>query len=464
MIKVFNCFLPLFLSILTGNVLANSNPDLLINDLSKQQNTAKPSLSPIIEKVTPSVVTVMVEGSKKVESRDNFQFFFENPFGFNPFGNDNRQSNEKKFKALGSGVIIDSQNGYIVTNNHVVDGAKKITIETNDGRQYEAKKIGSDPQTDFALLQVKGEKLVALSFADSDDLKVGDFAIAIGNPFGLGQTVTYGIISALGRSVDESHQQFENYIQTDAAINQGNSGGSLVDLNGQLIGINTAIIAPGGGNVGIGFAIPSNMIKSLSEQIIKYGEVRRGFLGITGGELTHDLAEKFGSSRNTGAFVSQVMEKSAAEKAGIKPGDIIVSIDGKEINSFNELRAKIATKGAGKSVKLGMIRDGKEISLDVVLKELESQRISSSNQEINTMFDGVKLSNATGNVKGAEVVEIDPKSKAARYGFEKGDIIVGVNREKVESVTDLNKVLSNSKGSEAFNIVRGNINMYIILR
>ena len=466
--------LPLMFSLATlcGAFIANftyaSDAEPLLNSLYDNAQGSVPSLAPIIDKVTPSVVTINVEGSTVVENNfpNNFDFFFGgDPFGFNPFSQGgNSKKAEKQFRALGSGVIIDAGKGYIVTNNHVVRDAKKINITTKDGRVFEAKKIGADPQSDFALLQIEAKNLVAVKFADSDRLRVGDFAIAIGNPFGLGQTVTYGIISALGRSVDGNADQFENYIQTDAAINQGNSGGSLVDLHGNLIGINTAIIAPNGGNVGIGFAIPSNMIKSLTEQIIKYGEVRRGFLGIMGGELTHDLAEKFGSKYNHGAFVNQVMKDSAAEKAGIKPGDIIISLDGKEIKSFNELRAKIATLGAGKTVKLGIVRNGEEHQLDVTLKESEPQKVVTDNKEINSMFEGAKLADSTGKIKGVEVVDLDPKSKVARLGIEKGDIIVGVNRQSVETVADLNKILSKSKGAQAIKILRGNMNLYIILR
>ncbi len=423
-----------------------------------------PSLAPIIEKVLPAVVTINVEGSKEVSGGgpESFPFFFGDPFGFNPF--DGGHSARRPFKALGSGVIVDAKEGYIVTNNHVVDDAKKITITTHDGRQFDAKKIGADPQSDVALLKIEGDHLTAVPYADSDELRVGDYAIAVGNPFGLGHTVTYGIISALGRSVDGGGNQFENYIQTDAAINQGNSGGSLIDLKGNLIGINTAIIAPSGGNVGIGFAIPSNMVKSITEQLIKFGEVRRGFLGIMGGELTPDLAEKFGASQNKGAFVNQVMEGSAADEAGLKAGDIIVSLNGHKIASFSELRARIATVGSGSTVTLGIIRDGKEISKKVTLKTADKRTVETSSKEVNAMFEGVQLANATGKVQGAEIVSIDKKSNAARYGLQKGDVIVGVNREKVESVEDLNRILSKSKGTQALNVIRGNMNMFIIIR
>lgn len=458
-------------SLFSSQVIAG-DAEPLIGAVASNTNTSTPSLAPIIEKVIPSVVTINVEGSKEVNNGigRGFPFFFGDPFGMNPFdmspfGNEGRQTMEQPFKALGSGVIVDAKNGYIVTNNHVVADAKKIKVTTNDGREFEAKKIGCDPQSDVALLQIKAENITAVSFADSDNLRIGDFAIAIGNPFGLGHTVTYGIISALGRSVDGGASgQFENYIQTDAPINQGNSGGSLIDLNGNLIGINTAIIAPNGGNVGIGFAIPSNMVKNISEQLIKYGEVRRGFLGIMGGELTPDLAEKFGSSQVKGAFISQVMKDSAAEEAGIKAGDIVVAINGKRISSFNELRAKIATYGAGAKVSIGLVRDGKEETVEVVLKKAENKNVESQNKEVNDLFKGVKLATSTGNVKGVEIVDIERNSKAAQYGLEKGDVIVGVNREKVETVDDLNKILSKSKGSQAINIIRGNMTMYIIIR
>lgn len=455
----------------TSSLAEAADAQPLINSLSSANQSSVPSLAPIIDKVIPSVVTINVEGSKEINrgSSRGFPFLFGDPFGMNPFetpfGGNRGNSFEQPFKALGSGVIVDAKNGYIVTNNHVVADAKQIKITTNDGREFEAKKVGADPQSDVALLQIKADNITAVNFADSDELRIGDFAIAIGNPFGLGHTVTYGIVSALGRSVDgASSGQFENYIQTDAAINQGNSGGSLIDLNGNLIGINTAIIAPNGGNVGIGFAIPSNMVKNITEQLIKYGEVRRGFLGIMGGELTPDLAEKFGSKQVKGAFISQVMKDSAADEAGIKAGDIVVAINGKKISSFNELRTKIATVGAGSKISLGIIRDGKEQTVDVVLKQAESKKLETKNQEINDLFKGVKLSTASGDVKGVEIIDIDRNSQAARYGMEKGDIIVGVNREKVETLDDLNKILSKSKGSQAINIVRGNMTLYIILR
>ncbi len=296
-------------------------------------NQEMPSLAPVLEQVTPAVVNISVSGKKITRQRlpEQFKFFF----GPNM---PDEQVSEQPFQALGSGVIVDAKKGYVITNAHVVHEADEIKVNLKDGREYAAKKIGEDKQSDIALLQIKAEDLVQIKFADSDELRVGDYALAIGNPFGLGQTVTSGIVSALGRSC-LNIENLEIFIQTDAAINSGNSGGALLNLRGELIGINTAILGPNGGNIGIGFAIPSNMVRDLTEQIVKYGEVRRGQLGITGTELTSDIAKTFGYNKKDGAFVNQVMPDSAADKAGIKAGDIIVSIDGKPVRSFGVPRS-----------------------------------------------------------------------------------------------------------------------------
>ncbi len=302
-----------------------------------------PSLAPMLEKITPAVVSIAVEGTQvsKRHIPEQFRFFFGPDFP-------SEQVQEQPFRGLGSGVIVDAKKGYIVTNHHVINNAEKILVQLHDGREYTAELIGSDELSDIALLKLEEAKnLTEIKLADSDNLRVGDFSVAIGNPFGLGQTVTSGIISALGRS-GLNLDNFENFIQTDAAINSGNSGGALVNLNGDLIGINTAILGPNGGNVGIGFAIPSNMVRNLSEQILEFGHVKRGILGVQGGELTPELAEAFGYETNHGAFVSQVVPDSAADKAGIQAGDILISINGKKIQTFGELRAKVATLGAGK--------------------------------------------------------------------------------------------------------------------
>lgn len=272
-----------------------------------------PSLAPMLKKVTPAVVSIAVEGTQVSRQHipEQFRFFFGPDFP-------TEQLEKRPFKGLGSGVIINADKGYVVTNYHVIKGADSIKVQLKDGREFDATLVGSDKMSDIALLKLKDAKnLTQIKIADSDNLQVGDFSVAIGNPFGLGQTVTSGIISALGRS-GLNLENFENFIQTDAAINSGNSGGALVNLKGELIGINTAILGPNGGNIGIGFSIPSNMMKNLTDQILKYGEVKRGMLGVKGGEVNSDLAEALNLDSSQGAFVSEVMPKTAAAKAGLK--------------------------------------------------------------------------------------------------------------------------------------------------
>ncbi|WP_087016648.1 Do family serine endopeptidase [Thaumasiovibrio subtropicus] len=413
-----------------------------------------PSLAPMLEQVTPAVVSIAVEGKQVSRQRlpESFRFFFGDEFP-------EEQVRERPFRGLGSGVIIDAKEGYIVTNHHVINGADKIRIQLFDGREYDADLIGSDAMSDIALLKLNEfENLTEIKVSNSDSLRVGDFAVAIGNPFGLGQTVTSGIISALGRS-GLNLENFENFIQTDAAINSGNSGGALVNLNGELIGINTAILGPNGGNVGIGFAIPSNMASNLVDQILEFGEVRRGMLGVQGGELTSELAEAFGYETNHGAFVSQVVPGSAADDAGIEAGDIIISVNGKKIRSFSELRAKIATLGAGKEVKLGILRDGENLTVTATLKESSQNRLSAEN--LHSALQGAELVNTDGGVKVDSVREGSP---AARAGLMTDDVIIGVNRKRISNLGELRKILERSSGAIALNVQRDNTNLYLMLR
>ncbi|GIU19265.1 MULTISPECIES: DegQ family serine endoprotease [unclassified Shewanella] len=414
-----------------------------------------PSLAPMLQKTTPAVVAVAVSGThvSKQKVPDAFRYFF----GPNA---PREQVQERPFKGLGSGVIIDADEGYIVTNNHVIEGADEILIGLHDGREVEAKLIGADAESDIALLQIKAKNLTALKRADSDKLQVGDFAVAIGNPFGLGQTVTSGIVSAMGRS-GLGIEMLENFIQTDAAINSGNSGGALVNLNGELIGINTAIVAPGGGNVGIGFAIPANMANNLVQQIIEHGEVRRGVLGVMGQDLTSELAKGFGIETQHGGFINEVMPDSAAAKAGIKVGDIIVSVNGRSIKSFQELRAKVATMGAGSKVEFGLIRDGDEETVTAVLGE-STQAAEAAAGAVHPMLQGAKLETASSS--GVEITDVAQGSPAAASGLIKGDIIVGVNRTKVKSLKALKSALEDQKGSVALKIKRDNTSLYLILR
>ena len=431
-----------------GN-LAYADATPLIGALS-QNEEGVPSLAPLIEKAVPAVVNISVNGKKSLNQNaldipDEFKFFFP------------EIQKERKFSALGSGVIINAEKGLVITNYHVVDGADDIKVTLHDGRVLKASVKGQDEQTDFALLELESPKnLTQLKFADSDNLKVGDFAIAIGNPFGLGQTVTSGIISALGRS-GLNIENYENFIQTDAAINSGNSGGALINLKGELIGINTAILGRSGGNIGIGFAIPSNMAHSIVDQLIANGKVSRGLLGITGTEVNEDLAKNFDYHSVNGAFVNEVLKDSAADKAGIKSGDILTSINGVKISNFGQLRAKIATLGAGAKVKIGIFRDGKEKEVEVTLDGDKGHTVASNSS--NPLFEGATLSDNDG--KGVLVSDVKDNSRAARYGLAKGDIITEANREKVNSMDDLNKILSKKNKFLALKINRKGMTVYL---
>ncbi|SNY69322.1 serine endoprotease DegP [Enterobacter sp. CC120223-11] len=439
-----------------------------------------PSLAPMLEKVMPSVVSINVEGSTTVNTprmgRNFQQFFGDNspfcqdgsPFQNSPFcqggqagpgGNGGGQ--QEKFMALGSGVIIDAAKGYVVTNNHVVDNASTIKVSLSDGRKFDAKVVGKDPRSDIALIQIQDPKnLTAIKIADSDALRVGDYTVAIGNPFGLGETVTSGIVSALGRS-GLNVENYENFIQTDAAINRGNSGGALVNLNGELIGINTAILAPDGGNIGIGFAIPSNMVQSLTGQMVKYGQVKRGELGIMGTELSSDLAKAMKVDAQRGAFVSQVLPNSSAAKAGIKAGDVITSLNGKPISSFSALRAQVGTMPVGSKIELGLVRDGKPVTVNLELQQSSQTQVDSNS--IFSGIDGAEMSNK-GDDKGVVVSNVKAGSQAAQIGLKKGDVIIGANQQPVKNIADLRKLFDSKPSVLALNIQRGDSTIYLLMQ
>ena len=423
-----------------------------------------PSLAPMLEKVLPSVVSISVEGKQKSNAAqmdddipEEFKFFF----GPDMFDRDRAPRN---FKGLGSGAIINAEKGYVLTNNHVIKDADKITVQLHDGREFKAKVIGADEMSDVALIQVeKPKNLTALKLADSDKLRVGDFTVAIGNPFGLGQTVTSGIVSALGRSMGSDSGTYENYIQTDAAVNRGNSGGPLINLNGELIGINTAILSPSGGNAGIAFAIPSNMANNLVQQILEFGEVRRGMLGIKGGELNADLAQAFDIEAKKGAFISEVMPGYAADKAGLKAGDVITAINGQTISSFAEMRAKIATSGAGTEIDLTYLRDGKSNNAKVTLQS-DDQTQTRANGLLPAL-DGAELNNYDEKgMKGVAITKIKPNSLAEQRGLKSGDVIIGINRQKVENLGQLRKILESKPSAIALNIIRGDSNFYLLVQ
>ncbi|PIF23272.1 serine endoprotease DegP [Candidatus Pantoea floridensis] len=443
-----------------------------------------PSLAPMLEKVMPSVVSISVEGSTTVKTprmpQQFQQFFGDNspfcqdgsPFQSSPMcqngGGDGgadggANAQKQQFRALGSGVVINADKGYVVTNNHVVDNATKIQVQLSDGRRYDAKVIGKDPQSDIALIQLQDAKnLTAIKIANSDDLRVGDYTVAIGNPYGLGETVTSGIVSALGRS-GLNVENYENFIQTDAAINRGNSGGALVNLNGELIGINTAILAPDGGNIGIGFAIPSSMVKNLTAQMVEYGQVKRGELGIMGTELNSELAKAMKVDAQRGAFVSQVLPNSAAAKAGVKAGDVVVSMNGKALTSFAALRAEVGSLPVGTKLQLGLLREGKPVSVTVELQQSSQDKVQSAT--IYTGIEGADLSNIDSNgQKGVRVDNVKAGSAAARIGLKKGDVILGVNQQAVANLGELRKVLDTKPSVLALNVQRGDSSLYLLMQ
>lgn len=451
---------------------------------SSSSSQPLPSLAPMLETVMPSVVSINVEGSTTVRTprmpQQFQQFFGDNspfcqdgsPFQGSPMcqdggpagkGNGGADSQQQKFRALGSGVVIDAAKGYVVTNNHVVDNATKIQVQLSDGRKYDAKVIGKDPRSDIALIQLSEAKnLTAIKLADSDNLRVGDYTVAIGNPYGLGETVTSGIVSALGRS-GLNVENYENFIQTDAAINRGNSGGALVNLNGELIGINTAILAPDGGNIGIGFAIPSNMVKNLTSQMVEFGQVKRGELGIMGTELNSELAKAMKVDAQRGAFVSQVLPKSSAAEAGIKAGDVIVSINNKPISSFAALRAEVGSLPVGTKMELGLIRDGKPVKVNVALQQSAAAKVDSGT--IYNGIEGADLSNFDAKgIKGVKVENVKAGSAAARIGLKKEDVILGVNQQPIANLGELRKILDTKPSVLALNIQRGDASIYLLMQ
>src|SRR5947209_3106399 len=322
--------------------------------------TPVPSLAPMLAKVTPGVVNIAVKGKVREENP-----LLQDPF-FRRFFNlpQRAQPEERETQATGSGVIVDAANGYVLTNGHVVENATRIDVTTKDNRRITAKLLGRDPETDIALLQIPAEGLTAVPMGDSDHLQVGDFVLAVGNPFGLGQTVTSGIVSALGRS-GLGIEGYEDFIQTDASINPGNSGGPLVNLQGQVVGINTAILAPGGGNIGIGFAVPINMARRVMEQFIRYGEVKRGRIGVAIQDLTPDLARAMSTRHTTGAVIARVDPGSPAERAGLKSGDLVVAVNGVPVRSGTQLRNTIGLTRIGDDVNLTIDRRGSERAVAV---------------------------------------------------------------------------------------------------
>lgn len=421
------------------------------------------SLAPMLEKVLPGVVNI----STRTRVQEKVRVPLLNDPIFRRFFNIPEQTRERESQSLGSGVIVDARKGYIFTNVHVVEDADEITVTLRDGRSFSANLVGQDPDSDIALLQVEAKGLTAVPLAASDRLRVGDFVVAIGNPFGLGQTVTSGIISALGRT-DLGIEGYEDFIQTDASINPGNSGGALVTLDGELAGINTAIVGPTGGNIGIGFAIPSNMLKAVMPQLIKHGEVRRGRLGVAVQDLTPDLAHAFGLKTGRGAVVAQVAPDSAAEKAGLKAGDVIVGMNGKPLASGSTLRNAIGLIPVGSRITLDVLREATPMTLHAVIEapkavQVEATRVSE--KLTGSVLGPIQPDHPlAGRAEGVEVLKVERGSPAWESGLRPGDIIVSVNRQPVKSVQDVPAALNHSGNSLLLNIRRGDSALFIVIR
>jgi serine protease Do/serine protease DegQ len=445
----FTGALILALSSATGTALAALPAEINGSEL--------PSLAPLVEKASPAVVNIRTQATVSAPSNP----LMDDPFFRRFFGvPEGQQPRQREVSSAGSGVIVDAAKGYILTNHHVIESADKIEVFLQDNRSFEAKVIGSDPGTDIAVIQVMDPKnLIQMQLSNSDDVRVGDFVLAIGNPFGLQHTVTSGIVSALGRR-GINRDGYEDFIQTDASINPGNSGGALVNLRGELVGINSAIYSQSGGNIGIGFAIPANIAASIMEQIVEFGEVKRGLLGVSISDLSEETAEAFGikSDDYQGALVQEVFPDSPAERAGVEPGDVIVRVDGEDISGAGDLRTTIGLKRSGEQVRLDLVRGGKTIKRTATLEALESAEETVA-EDINPRLAGAAFANYDGksqpyNGAGVIVQSVAAGSPAEAVGLQANDIIIQLNNQPVESVGDL-KNLAKDASVLGLKIIRG---------
>jgi Do/DeqQ family serine protease len=420
---------------------------------------AVPTLAPMLKQAMPAVVNISI--TSKVEMQNPL---LQDPF-FRRFFDVPDQPQEREAQSIGSGVIVDAVKGYVLTNHHVVEQADTIKVRLTDDRIYDARLIGSDPDSDLAVLQIKADKIKALPLGDSGKMEVGDFVVAIGNPFGIGQTVTSGIVSALGRS--GLGNRYEDFIQTDASINPGNSGGALVNLKGELIGINSQIISRTGTNVGIGFAIPSNQARFVMGEIVAHGKVERGRVGIQGQqELTPEVAKAFGLSTTRGALITQVVKGSPADKAGLKPEDIILEANGHEVRDFAHLRNLIGLLKVGERVEFKVWRDGKTRMVPVVVGRDTEQAAAGGKLHprlAGATFAPADESNAP-DARGIVVQQIQPRSPAARLGLRQGDVILGVNRQRVESMEQFGRLAGEDQKELLLHVRRGSSAFFIVVQ
>lgn len=419
-----------------------------------------PSLAPMLKKVLPAVVNISVSGEMNVKNP-----LMQDPF-FRQFFNLPQQESKQAFQAIGSGVIVDAKRGYILTNNHVVANANDIKVTLRDGRTFKAKLVGRDPETDIAVLKIKAQHITALPIANSSELQVGDFVVAVGDPFGLGQTVTSGIVSALGRVTNMN--QIQNFIQTDASINPGNSGGALVNLKGQLVGINSEILTKSGGNMGIGFAIPTDLAVSVMKDLIKYGKVQHGEIGVIIQNLTPELAKALGVNVDHGVVVARVIRHSPAEKAGLKPQDVIVAANGKKITNALQLRDAVGLLQVGQMVKLKVIRNGEMHEITVKVGSPQKE-VAVNNSGLFPSLRGASYSDVQSSNPGAGmqhgilVSNIRPGSPAQASGLQNNDVIVSVNRHPVNSVGQFDRLASDKQSQLLLRVIRGNSAFFLLL-
>ncbi len=420
-----------------------------------------PTLAPMLAQVTPAVVNISVITRAPVEDNP----LFRDPL-FRRFFNipDSQAQGEQ---STGSGVIVDRARGYVLTNNHVIDNAQEVVVTLKDRRSFKAKLVGTDPGTDIAVLKIDAPNLADIKLGDSDAMNVGDFVVAIGNPFGVGQTVTSGIVSALGRT-GLGIEGYEDFIQTDASINPGNSGGALVNLAGELIGVNTAIIGPSGSSAGIGFAVPSNMVRSVMAQIIRFGEVRRGRVGVVTQDMTHELAQTLAAGSAEGAVVVKVEPGSPADHAGLKPRDIVLGVGGKPVRGSADLRNRMGLIPVGEEVELRVQRGGRPLSLRLRVAELYT--MTAIPGEAVPQLAGVRVSSiepgmpAYGSVEGAIITRIEPNTPGAKTGLRPGDVLYGVNRKRVRSAAELIAALRQAERPLRILLLRGDSRLTLTIR
>lgn len=425
--------------------------------LEDGQGNKLPSLSPMLKNVSPAVVNIATFSTQQIYNPllndPFFRRFFDIP--------DQPQAPQRRQRSAGSGVIVSADDGIVITNYHVVKGADEVKVSLMDGREFTADVKGTDPELDIAVLEIDASNLAEVALADSNTLEVGDFVVAIGNPFGLGQTVTTGVVSALGRT-GLGIEGYENFIQTDASINPGNSGGALVNLRGELVGINTAIISPAGGNVGIGFAIPVNMAKASMAQIVEHGEVKRGQIGIGIQDISPELREAFDlKNGQQGVLITGVSEDSPAEKAGLKAGDVIVAVDGHATRSTGQLRSQIGVKAIGEKVRLTIIREGKIKEVNVGVGK--PQQLMAGSSGLHPLLEGARFENNPDG-EGVVVAGLAPNSAAAYSGLRPGDIIVGANRQRVYNLNSFKQALARNKQSVLLHINRNGGSLYLVIR